>query len=197
MVDNKRLSDVVVRGLRGMSYEQKCKIYEDNCNGCPFALVTTVISGTVEEHKNMDQAREALLGYSGFDYCTVKRECNYADERLSLDEIIMNTCRFWRTETIEGGNNEFRNCFIVIGSDDGKIDGLRKKFSLQTILQQGSTDGILPEFNAPAVSGHKEEITCVLNETVVPEGNGNKCREYSDVSKDSGHDSIQTEGENV
>jgi len=90
------------------SYEEKVRIYDDNCLGCPFNLLQ-VIKGNkiISEHHNIQDAIEISLDF--FD-SRITRNCIFGDNFYTLTEIVTNTCRLWnRTEKDEGK-------FIEIGS---------------------------------------------------------------------------------
>lgn len=117
MVDGKNLSSSVRYYLNDLSYENMVKIYDENCDGCPFALIKiNKIKRTYKECESVSEAIHVLLNITNAgntDY-SLFRGCQYGGQILNLKEIISNSCRFWRVETCEGGNNELEPSFIEI-----------------------------------------------------------------------------------
>lgn len=117
MVDGKNLSAVVRYYLKDLSYENMVKIYDGNCDGCPFALIKiNKVKRTYKECKSISEAIHVLLNLTNagnMDY-SLFRGCQYNDQVLTLREIVTNSCRFWKTETCEGGNNELEPSFIEV-----------------------------------------------------------------------------------
>ena len=104
MVDNKRMKSYTVDYLRHLTFEQQADIWERHCSTCPFSTVRTIENNKIKEHKNIEEARSELLTEYNEKY--ILRGCNYAEQDFSLIEICMNTCRFWKTETCEGGSGQ-------------------------------------------------------------------------------------------
>lgn len=104
--------------LRHLTFSQQAEIWERYCSSCPFATVRTIENNQIKEHKNIEEARSELLVEYNEKY--ILRGCNFAEQDLTLLEICMNTCRFWKTETCEGGNDQADNeetSFIEIIED--------------------------------------------------------------------------------
>lgn len=117
MVDATNLNSFVSKQLADLSYENMVKIYDDNCDGCPFSLIKiTKRKRTLTVCNSVDDAIRMLKNITNLgnmDY-GLSRGCQYGGHELTLKEIITNTCRFWKVETCEGGQNEIEPSFIEI-----------------------------------------------------------------------------------
>jgi hypothetical protein len=153
VIDNKRLSEFLAQNLAHVSYETQVAIWDKNCSSCPFKTIRTISSDyrndsikRITEYSTLEAALDALL----FEIVDQKilRGCNFGGEEYSLLEIVMNTCRFWNSETIEGGDNPDNDPTSFIIVDEGDFDvkqnsgALRKISNGDDLLQQGITEKI-------------------------------------------------------
>lgn len=120
MIDNKYLDKLSQRILDDLSYESMVNIYDNNCLSCPFKLLE-VRRGKIRigKFEKLDTAIQVYLHSTSSDTRLV-RGCEYGDIELTLKEIVSNTCRFWRVETCEGGENEIEPSFIEVSGE--KVD---------------------------------------------------------------------------
>lgn len=103
MLDNKKLSALSVETLNSLSYEAKVKMYDNNCAKCPFALIQTKRKNILTRRPTLKRAIEIAEDNRT---TSVVRGCCYGGDEFSLNEIIMNTCRLWRKETQEVGEDD-------------------------------------------------------------------------------------------
>jgi len=115
MLDNKNLPDFVKESLRFLPYQTQIEIYDKNCMNCPFKCLESVNGfGVRKEYANLTELLESPE--VGLPNIKILRGCTYGGDYFTLKEITMNTCRFWKTETCEGGFNidNLPNSFIEV-----------------------------------------------------------------------------------
>lgn len=110
MIDNKYLAESTLSYLRSLTYETMVGIFNTHCSDCPFRIVK-LVSDWGHEEKDCSQMDydTVLRNLSEDNSAFIQRGCSFGGEEFSLREIMLNTCRFWRTSSIEGGDNEDNN----------------------------------------------------------------------------------------
>ena len=145
MLNSTRLSATVIETLRNFSYEQKIKIYDENCLSCPYKRLS--LSGR-DKHKDMiyPDLNDCVKDAESLNR-NIKRECAFDENNVrSLTEIVSNTCDFWNGRIIK--EEETENSF-TIGSIDGlhrvakEIADFRERLFAEIIPQQGTSAEIL------------------------------------------------------
>jgi hypothetical protein len=105
MLDNSKLSSLVIQGLSCLAYEQQVKIFDRNCGQCPFATFRTNIKGRLVLHPTQEDAINKI-NFAEDDSAQIIRGCSFAGGDFSLYEIVTNTCRLWSKKTNEGGDGQ-------------------------------------------------------------------------------------------
>lgn len=106
MIDNKRLTQSAKISLEDLTYASKVEIWEKYCSDCPFKIhkfQKFKDSRTVDISKS--NRFKVENEYLEIEDSKIIRGCNFGDQEFSLDEVIRNTCRFWKLKTDEGGDN--------------------------------------------------------------------------------------------
>ncbi len=97
MLDNKKLGKFAMTNFRFLPYETKIDIFDKNCGICPHKILVTINrqNKPTKFHTDLNKA----INYTLFrpDNRLI-RGCNFNDEFHSLEEIMINTCRFWKIE---------------------------------------------------------------------------------------------------
>jgi len=103
MLDNKAQSENARRYLRDLDYAGKVMIFDINCKNCPYVqyLATGIApySGKPTEFNCGMDMYKAIHIASSTIHGGIKRRCSFND--ASMEEVVLNGCRFWSPTTCE------------------------------------------------------------------------------------------------
>jgi len=91
MLNNNHLSSFAKDALRFQPYENRIRIYDNNCLQCPFHLIGVHKKDDIIEVSSIKEAINICL----YDKtANIIRSCT-ADNGYTLAEITSNTCSLW------------------------------------------------------------------------------------------------------
>jgi hypothetical protein len=123
-LDSKHLPEETIMSFKGIpyddtnerrdfSYSTKVEIYDRMCGNCGFKRILVKIGEEDNPGENTEQEFRSIEEATAFAQATggtIIRSCQYPPDLTecfgkiiypSLNEIIMNTCRFWKSKNIE------------------------------------------------------------------------------------------------
>lgn len=107
MLDNKAQSEVASKILRDADYSTKVMIFDLNCGSCPhvqyIVTATAPYTGRPTEFDCGVNLKKALHIANIAENGGLKRRCSLND--ASMNEVVMNGCRFWKGSTCESGED--------------------------------------------------------------------------------------------
>lgn len=111
---NQSLLPVVQEHLHDLDYEEKIKVYDENCNGCGFARIIVHLEANNQKDFHTNRIEEAVHIARKTEGLII-RQCVYPQDMqevfgklkpISLNEIISNTCVFWNIPKVDAYSRE-------------------------------------------------------------------------------------------
>lgn len=119
MLNNQKINPEISKFLRELPYEMKVATFDSNCANCPFANYT-VVTDTHFTHNirriNCKDSISDAIHVAWKSDGRIERSCRYGGEKHTMEEVVINTCKFWDVHTVELEADDA--CFVEINREE-------------------------------------------------------------------------------